>query len=86
VQSDFIASFCLHKSVLGRYLNKLEGSGFKVSVYMEDIIVSTSLPIEQAEAALEELKSKATRSRLKMNPAKTIGPVDRSCKTINYRN
>ena len=61
VQSVIIASFCLHKSALGRYLNKLGGSGFKVSVYMDDIIVSTSLPIEQAEAALEELKSKATR-------------------------
>ena len=50
-----------------------------VSVYMDDIIVSTSLPLEQAEAALEELKSKATKSRLKLNPEKTIGPVDSIC-------
>lgn len=79
VQSAIIASLCLHKSALGRYLNKLEGNGFKVSVYMDDIIISTSLPIEKAEAALAELKSKATRSRLELNPAKTVGPVDSIC-------
>ncbi|MDB4409581.1 reverse transcriptase domain-containing protein [Gammaproteobacteria bacterium] len=79
VQSAIIASLCLYKSALGKYLNKLEGSGFRVSVYMDDIIVSTSLPLEQAEAALEELRGKATRSRLELNPTKTIGPVESIC-------
>lgn len=79
VQSAVIASLCLHKSALGRYLNKLEGNGFKVSVYMDDILVSTSLPIEQAEAVLAEIRSKANRSLLELNPAKTIGPVDSIC-------
>lgn len=76
VQSAIIASLCLHKSGLGQYLNKLESSGrAKVSVYMDDIIISTSLPLDAAEEIAIELKTRAEKSKFCLNPEKTIGPV-----------
>ena len=76
VQSPIIASLCLYKSALGKFINGLEGKGFTVSVYMDDIIISTSLSYEEAANIFEALKQKATRSHLELNPEKTIGPVD----------
>ena len=75
VQSPIIASLCLYNSALGKFINGLEGRGFKVSVYMDDIIISTTLPLDEAENMLETLKQKATRSSLELNPNKTTGPV-----------
>lgn len=76
VQSPIIASLCLNKSALGSYLNKLEGNGFKVSVYMDDIIISTSLCYEAAEEILDTLRQKAARSKFDLNPDKTVGPAE----------
>lgn len=76
VQSPILASLCLYKSALGRFINGLEGKGFKVSVYMDDIIISTSLPYDEAQSMLETLKQKAIRSKLELNLEKTVGPVD----------
>jgi len=42
VQSPIIASLCFHKSKLGKYLHNINGKhGVYVSVYMDDIIVSS---------------------------------------------
>jgi len=76
VQSAIIASLCLHNSALGKYLNKLESNGFRVSVYMDDIIISTSLPLDQAEAAFYNLHEKSARSGFNLNTNKTFGPSD----------
>lgn len=77
VQSAIIASLCLHKSSLGQYLNRLESSGrARVSVYMDDIIISTSLPLNQAETIATELKDKASSSKFELHQDKTIGPID----------
>ena len=76
VQSPIIASLCLYKSALGRYLHKLENKGFKVSVYMDDIIISTSEPYNTAETALIGLHEKARQSNFILNPDKTFGPVE----------
>ena len=76
VQSPIIASLCLYKSSLGAFFNSLEGKGYIVSVYMDDIIISTSLPLEEANSMLATLKQKASRSNFELNPDKTIGPVD----------
>lgn len=75
VQSPIIASLCLHKSRLGKYLDKLEGKGFRVSVYMDDIIISTSQSVEVAEEVFDDLKSKAILSKFELNPDKSIGPT-----------
>ncbi|HEB57236.1 MAG TPA: hypothetical protein ENI98_13240 [Gammaproteobacteria bacterium] len=63
VQSPIIASLCLSKSALGRYLDKLGSTGFKVTVYMDDIIISTSQSYNTAELALSNLLDRAERSR-----------------------
>lgn len=73
-QSAIIASLCLHNSALGKYLNKLESNGFRVSVYMDDIIISTSLPLDMAEIAFLDLHHKAARSGFNLNTDKTLGP------------
>jgi hypothetical protein len=77
VQSPIIASFCLYKSALGKYLYHIRGQGFTVSVYMDDIIISTNHSIEKAQETLLQLKKKALRSRLEINPEKTFGPESR---------
>lgn len=76
VQSPIVASLCLCTSALGDYLNLLEGKGFTVSVYMDDIIISTSLPYAAAQEAYVQLGLKAARSNFHLNPDKTIGPVE----------
>jgi len=76
IQSAIIASLCLNNSALGKYLNQLASNGFRVSVYMDDIIVSTSLPLAQAETAFDVLHKKAVRSGFNLNTNKTFGPSD----------
>lgn len=76
VQSPIIASLCLCNSALGNYLNKLDKRGFTVSVYMDDIIISTTQHIEIAESVFDDLIQKADRSNFSFNPKKTIGPVE----------
>ena len=77
VQSAIIASLCLSNSSLGKYLNKLESNGVRVSVYMDDIIVSTPLPMRLAEEAFFELQEKSIRSGFDLNTDKTFGPRDK---------
>lgn len=74
VQSPIIASVCLSKSALGRYLSRLgRRKGFSVSVYMDDILVSCddhdvlSLELAKIEAAAE-------KSALPLNTEKQEGP------------
>lgn len=77
VQSAIIASLCLCNSALGKYLNTLECNGFRVSVYMDDIIISTSLSITQAEDVFLELQDKSIRSGFPLNSEKTFSPSDK---------
>lgn len=76
VQSAIISSLCLHNSALGIFLDKLEGNGFKVSVYMDDIIISTSKPYDDALSSFNELQEKAEKSGFLLNKKKTNGPSD----------
>lgn len=76
VQSSIIASLCLYESSLGQYLNRIKSNKFRVTVYVDDIIISTSLPIEKASAAFKLLRKKAEKSGFYLNPDKTKGPVE----------
>lgn len=76
VQSPILASLCLNKSALGSFLHSLPGKGYEVSVYMDDIIISSSLPLDEVSSMLEELKYKADKSKFELNQEKTHGPVD----------
>lgn len=74
VQSPILASVCLWQSALGNYLRQLEKSDITVSVYMDDIILSshdeTALLV-----ALKSVETIAERSRLPLNQKKTEGPA-----------
>lgn len=76
VQSTLIASLCLYKSKLGRVLRELEKTpGVSVSVYMDDILISTQ-ELAVAETALEYVRNASERSGLPLNEAKLEGPAD----------
>jgi len=76
VQSAIIASLCLRKSALGNYLEDLSRDGFIVSVYMDDIIISTCHDKAVADVALARLCALAEKSGLPLNPKKTVGPAE----------
>ena len=71
VQSPILASFCLHKSRLGVYLDKIYDSGdFTVSVYMDDIIISGK-KLEDLNEILAKLNSISDHSGFQLNQKKT---------------
>ncbi|MFC7421615.1 reverse transcriptase domain-containing protein [Iodobacter arcticus] len=82
VQSTIIASLCLYKSRLGSYLVQLQKSGVTISVYMDDIILSTNrekinvlaneLSFDEVKA---ELKNQAAMSGFPLNVEKEHGPA-----------
>lgn len=75
VQSPLIASLCLQRSRLGRYLsdlNKMED--FKVSVYMDDIVISSSHDVDLSNV-LREVKEIAEKAGFPLNSAKEEGPA-----------
>jgi hypothetical protein len=74
VQSPIIASLCLQKSRLGKYLKILyKTTGISVSVYMDDIIISGN-NIFCLKLILEEVKSVSDKSRFILNREKEEGP------------
>jgi hypothetical protein len=74
VQSVIISSLCLRDSALGKYLDVLKKAGFCVTVYVDDIIVSTKNDIEMAREAFKGIKDKAARSHFSLNREKTFEP------------
>lgn len=75
VQSPILASLCLSKSALGRCLREIPRRlGVKVSVYVDDIILSSDEEFVLAQA-LQEVESAANRSGLPLNAAKREGPA-----------
>lgn len=82
VQSPIIASVCLSKSALGRYLSSLEHrKEFSVSVYMDDILVSGD-DSEELEQEMLMIKAASEKSKLPLNPKKQEGP-DACVKAFN---
>jgi len=78
-QSPIIASMCLRHSALGNYLHCLSTDDFHtVSVYMDDILISTKA-LEPLNVAAEKLSEKAARSRLPLNEDKCEGPAESVC-------
>lgn len=76
VQSSILASLCLYKSRLGRVIRELNHNpGVKVSVYVDDIIVSAST-YDAAAHALGLLVEASDRSALPLNMDKLMGPAE----------
>jgi hypothetical protein len=75
VQSPILASLALDKSKLGSYLRKLNGrSDLKVSVYVDDIIISGDDKHAVGEAA-DQLEQAAEAALLPTNATKKEGPA-----------
>lgn len=74
VQSPILASVALFDSRLGKLLcNIANTSGMNVSVYVDDIIVSCTDPL-QLQVWLTQIEAAATKSGFALNAAKTQGP------------
>lgn len=77
VQSPIIASLCLAKSRLGKYLGAINANPiFSVSVYMDDIIISSDV-LEELQSVLTEIKPISEKSRFSFNQNKQEGPSSR---------
>lgn len=75
VQSPILASLALDKSKLGAYLRALsQRVGFKVSVYVDDIIVSSEDETALIEAA-DQLEKVADAAHFPLSPSKKEGPA-----------
>ncbi|MET4695226.1 reverse transcriptase domain-containing protein [Endozoicomonas lisbonensis] len=76
VQSPILASLCLRKSKLGKVLHKINQlSTASISVYVDDIIISTKDKILAKELLLQ-VKEAAERSRFPLNYEKEEGPAE----------
>lgn len=76
VQSQVLAALCLHESALGICLRKLsKQENLKISVYVDDIIVSSDSE-ESCAHALSLLTSAAERAKFKLSDVKREGPAN----------
>ncbi|MDP9918527.1 hypothetical protein J2W24_004187 [Variovorax boronicumulans] len=75
VQSPMVASLCLSKSRLGTYLDNLHAmDGVSLSVYVDDIIISSDDP-KVCTSILSELGAAAEKANFTLNEAKQQGPA-----------
>jgi len=75
VQSQILAALCLHESALGICLQKLNKQiDLKISVYVDDIIVSSDNEDACAQA-LSLLITAADRAKFKLSDEKREGPA-----------
>jgi len=75
VQSPIIASLCLAESAVGVFLQTLHADvTFTVSVYMDDITISSDTA-DETKWALERLCASIDRSRFKVSADKVQGPA-----------
>jgi len=76
IQSPILASICLEKSSLGKFSNSLLGqSGVTVTIYMDDIIISTN-DNELLMEISEKIKTVSNKSGFGINPRKQEGPSE----------
>lgn len=74
VQSPLLASLALHKSALGTVIQRISRH-LKVSVYVDDVIVSGA-DVEILQTARQELIHAANRSGFPFGSEKIEGPAD----------
>jgi hypothetical protein len=76
VQSPILASLCLYESALGKFLDEIyKEKGVLVSVYVDDIIVSTE-SLERCREINSLIYLAAKRSRLDFNLTKSQVPAE----------
>ncbi len=84
IQSQLLASLCLKNSALGTCLDRIAKSpDFAVSVYVDDIVVS-STNLDKLRECFEQIQHSATVSLFTFNEEKTEEPAD-SISAFNIR-
>ncbi len=74
VQSPLLASICLHRSYLGKIIERLHHSGYvRISLYMDDLIIS-GMNEAITKTAFELLKKSASKSHFELNATKEAKP------------
>ena len=82
-QSPILASISMQNSILGKFLGELyQSPSYVISVYMDDIIVSTNSS-SCANEAYETLREKVTRSNFAINTSKCTGVVAGQIEAFN---
>lgn len=75
IQSPILASLVLNKSSLGAFLDAVhKDKAFSVTVYVDDIIVSSD-DMKKLEALCQELTQRAAKSGFALSPKKSQGPA-----------
>lgn len=75
VQSQIIASLCLHDSALGRELRRLSRNpDLAVSVYVDDLIVSSQSE-EACKFAVDGIEAAAKKANFNLSAGKKQGPA-----------
>lgn len=77
VQSPLLATLCLANSKLGTALEVVAKS-FTLSVYVDDILISTSDSVASLGEAFEKLKTAAIASKFELNIEKLSPPASRT--------
>jgi hypothetical protein len=75
VQSPLLATLCLAKTKLGRTIRELR-QDFTVTVYVDDILISTTGPIVALQGAYDQLLVAAATSGFEVNTAKLLPPSE----------
>lgn len=78
-QSPLIASICLSNSRLGSFLNAIRNNGYKVSVYMDDIIISDGGMVSKEDMlqTFDILNKVASHSKFQLQKNKTVAPTNK---------
>ena len=74
VQSPILATLCLANTKLGTAIRELNKS-FRITVYVDDILVSTGGSRDSLQEAYEKLLAAATASKFELNEAKVRPPA-----------
>lgn len=75
VQSPILASVALSRSALGRAIRRAKSETVAVTVYVDDITISSNSR-DHVVGALEAFDREAARSLFSFNPHKAQGPAD----------
>jgi hypothetical protein len=78
VQSPILASICLHKSYLGMVLSRLQTQDIKISVYMDDIVLSGQA-LDALNSVFDTVKTAARKAGFELNSIKEIQPQPSMC-------
>lgn len=76
VQSPLLASLAFYDSALGRCLRDISGRGLRVSIYVDDLVISGN-DLSLINKAISDVHLAAKKSHFQFNELKSQGPSDK---------